>query len=442
MYRVGFAREIITPDPGVPLAGYFTPRPNRGVRDELYVKAMIFDDGTTLGGVVTYDLEQVDRQLVDRILDRLTRAGFGWSGNLLFNATHTHTGPYVGALFGESPRPEYLDFLVDATEAAVRRAYAALLPAELSTASVHDNPAAFNRRYFMRNGKVLTNPGKLNPNIVEPEGPVDDEISLLAIMQEGRLAALLVNIVNHTDTIGDELVSSDWPGRLENHLQSELGYGLAVFTLVGASGNINHFDVRHDRDQTSAREANRIGQVYAGIVMRLLSRLTPIDGEPLRVDRDRIVIRARAITAAERQQAETTVAELGQTANGAPMTSEGLSGGDRSVELFFARELLAYDRDCAGKSNTFPLISLKFGTALALISLPGEPFTEIGLAIKQQSPFRQTMVVSLAMGCCGYVPMPECHARGGYEPMPVCGGGAVPETAPQLIDAATALLQK
>src|SRR5262249_6347991 len=51
----------------------------------------------------------------------------------------------------------------------------------------------------------------------------------------------------------------------------------------------------------------------------------------------------------------------------------------------------------------------------AVVAIPCETFTEIGLAIKKSSPFKTTCVVSLANGYFGYLPTPEQHALGGYE---------------------------
>jgi hypothetical protein len=51
----------------------------------------------------------------------------------------------------------------------------------------------------------------------------------------------------------------------------------------------------------------------------------------------------------------------------------------------------------------------------AVVAIPCEVFTEIGLRIKTNSPFKTTCVVSLANGYFGYLPTPEQHALGGYE---------------------------
>ena len=52
----------------------------------------------------------------------------------------------------------------------------------------------------------------------------------------------------------------------------------------------------------------------------------------------------------------------------------------------------------------------------AFVGLPGEPFVEIGLAIKAGSPFPLTTVFALCNGVTGYVPLAEHFDHGGYEP--------------------------
>ena len=76
----------------------------------------------------------------------------------------------------------------------------------------YDNRFIFNRRYWMKSGGVVTNPGKFNSDILRSEGTVDAEIPMFGVKRNGKLALLFANIVNHSDTIGGNNVSADWPG--------------------------------------------------------------------------------------------------------------------------------------------------------------------------------------------------------------------------------------
>ena len=51
----------------------------------------------------------------------------------------------------------------------------------------------------------------------------------------------------------------------------------------------------------------------------------------------------------------------------------------------------------------------------AIVSMPFEVFVEIGLEIKEKSPFPHTFVIELANGGYGYLPTPRQHELGGYE---------------------------
>ena len=48
-------------------------------------------------------------------------------------------------------------------------------------------------------------------------------------------------------------------------------------------------------------------------------------------------------------------------------------------------------------------------------TLPGEVFVELGLQIKNGSPFRQTVIAELANGSVGYIPNRAAYGQGNYE---------------------------
>ena len=60
------------------------------------------------------------------------------------------------------------------------------------------------------------------------------------------------------------------------------------------------------------------------------------------------------------------------------------------------------------------LKAIRFGD-LAICGLPFEVLVEIGLELREKSPFGETMVIGLANGRYGYLPDPKQHALGGYE---------------------------
>ena len=443
--KAGFARERITPALGVPLAGYFAPRVSTGVLDDLEVKVVLFQgaDGP-VAGLVLLDLLCISNELLSRIRAALRADGFPAPEGLIVSATHTHTGPYVSELFGqECVRQAYLDEVARCTALAARRALADLSPAELSCGRASRNALAFCRRFFMADGRVVTNPGKRNPAIRAPEGTVEREIRVLAVRREGELAAVLANIANHADTTGGEQISRDWPGHLEARIQELAGRRLPVLALIAPSGNLNHFVVTSDEPQTSVAEARRIGQGYAEIVWGMMPDLIPIGTGRVRTDSARVPLALRLIPEEDLARARRLIEEADHGGlAGKALTSEGLAEGDLASRRLFARQLLEFARKKQGRTQEYQVTALKIGEGLAFVSLPGEPFAEIGIGIRQASPFAMTFAISHANGACGYVPLAECFPRGGYETLPTLGGGVREDSADRLIQGALEALRR
>ncbi|OGV49084.1 MAG: hypothetical protein A2017_11810 [Lentisphaerae bacterium GWF2_44_16] len=420
MFEYGFAQEDITPECGMPLCGYFNPRPNRGALDRLAVKAVVFHCGDEYSAIVSYDLCMVDNALATRMIKALSDAGITFGGKVLFAATHTHTGPYTCTCFSDFTNAGYLDDLVNKTVSAVKRATASLAPAELLATRTEYSTLAFNRRFIMTNGRILTNPGKLNPDIVRPEGTTDPEIPLLAIRQHGSLRLLIANIVNHTDTVGGDMVSADWPGRMEAKIQRELSCDIPVMTLIGAQGNINHFNVKTAADQTSYEEAIRIGNGYAAAVLSALYQLEPLNFEQMKADAVELEAPYMTVSDAEYEDAKRIAEKYkdAQMEDGRDFTSEDIAKGHPFVKKFFAKRLM----DCRDKKisekRVEKMLAIKFGDRIGIVSVPCEPFVEIGLAVKKASHFPLTLVAALGMGEIGYVGLPDNYGNGGYETSP------------------------
>lgn len=420
MFSIGYAQEIFTPPVGVGLAGYFNARPNEGMYDDLYVKALIIESKGKKIGFLAFDLLSLVQPLFDELEKQITQKfGKDFHDGLILSATHTHTGPgfprTAEALANANANIKYaFEQVVSAAMRALERAVMNLQPGELEVGSVYNNPYGFVRRYWMKNGTLITNPGWRNPEIDKPECDYDRSIHILKVIQGGRIAALLCNIANHGDTIGGNLVSADWYGRFAQEIQHQLKASIPVLVVDDASGNINHFDFYQQINQTSFAEATRIGRGYATIVLDALNKLEPLAEGDITVHNTSVVIPHRKITPEELAEAKHTLATVPDIKKEGDFESQDLANKVPAALRYFAQRVI----DCHEKStpsHSCRLTAIKIGKQVAFVTLPGEPFNGIASAIREKSPCKYNFVIELAQSVSGYVPMPECFPRGGYE---------------------------
>ncbi|MBO5792504.1 MAG: hypothetical protein J6S54_08530 [Lentisphaeria bacterium] len=441
MVRTGFASQIITPPREFPLAGYFNKRPNRGVYDDLFVKVLLVEKEGVTGGFVVYDLCGSSPDFFNALRSAAKKAGLDFADNLMISCTHTHTGSEIRRDI-DAQKQTYIDEIIAKTVTALKEAAANMRESSFEAASVNSNPYAYVRRFWMKSGKVITNPGKCNPDIVKPDGDYDRTISAVAVKQEGRIAAILVNLANHGDTIGGDFVSADWFGRMEREIQYQLCEDVPVMTLTDCSGDINHFDVTTLRNQTNYNEALRIGRGYGQIICELLKKLEKVDDSELSFKKTIFKMAYRTVTAQQLADARKVLETIPEASldNRGDMTSEDLAKGDATVLRMFAQRLLGCEGN-EGKFQECELLALTLSKDLAFITLPGEPFNGVAQGIRAASPYKRTLIATLAQGKCGYIPMPESFERGGYETEPFATSPEV-DTAPKLIAAALETLNK
>jgi len=406
------AYEIdITPPVGIDLAGYFNVRKADNILDNLYAKSTVLKVDDTEVAITSCDLCVIPRELVLRIRELAS----GWSGiskdNIMVSATHTHTGPVTAGLLAGEVDSGYVDLLTRKVATSIFMAKKNLREAIIKVGRGKEDSIVFNRRYLMKDGTVVTNPGKLNPDIVKPAGPVDPELlTVLVESTEGDPIALMVNYANHIDTIGGTGISSDYPGVMDRILKRFLG-DIPVLFLNGAEGNINHIDVNDPTPQGGYGEAERIGKILAGAVIKVLSKMDSIR-ERLKIKTSLLKIPLRKPSKEDIERAKRLLSEVAESKS-KELTAFDLAKGSIEIERVYAKEILLLsqlDRDL----EELELQSISLGD-LALVGIPGEPFVEIGLAIKEKSPFRYTGIVSLANGYSGYIPTEKAFDEGGYE---------------------------
>jgi hypothetical protein len=408
--RVGRAAVKITPPAGIPMAGYYNIRLAEGTLDDLWAKAIAFEVGGRTAVLTVCDLVSLPSDIAANARRQAEAATGIPASNLFFSATHSHTGPLLGgrALAFAPPAARkmadsYRVTLAARMAEAAKLAASSLTPAKLSMGAGREESVSFYRRFLMKDGSVKTNPGKKNPEVVQPMGQIDPDVAVLwAESADGKPLAAMVNHALHLDTVGGLQFSADYPYTLSKILATLHGPGLITQFTIGAAGNINHIDVKSAEPQKGPGEARRIGTVLAGEVIKTLTRMTPVAAASLQVRSETVRLPLPNYTPEEVEKARAAAAAFGKP---------GSPGTVPLAEAF--RVLDVAERKGAPIETEVGAIAL--GQDLALVMLPGEIFVELGTAIKKASPFRQTVIVELSGGNIGYVPTRKAFSEGGYE---------------------------
>lgn len=433
--RVGAAAVVITPPPGTPMAGYYHARAADGVHDDLHAKTMVLEKDGVAAAIVQLDLISTNRPLVEAARAAVEKATGIPGAHVMIGATHAHTGPVVGqtlrsdAFGGKTDLvARYAAALPGLIAESARRAKERLAPARVAAAVGRVEDLAFNRRFHSRDGVVRWNPGKLNPIVVRPAGPTDPEVPVVVFdATDGRPLATYVNFALHLDTVGGTEISADYPHTLATTLAAVKGPEMVTVFGLGTCGDVNHVDIRHARPQKGHGEATRIGTLLAAEVLRTHARLEPAADGPLRVRAQKVVLALPPVTPAQVAAARKVVDRVRSGAKPAPAFIE-------QVEAFKVLDVA----DRRGRPHEVEVQVIALGPDLAWVSLPGEIFVELGLAIKQASPFRQTMINELANGSIGYVPTRTAYPQGAYE---VASARCAAGSGEALVDAALGLLR-
>jgi hypothetical protein len=401
----------ITPPEGAPLAGYYHNRAATGTHDELWAKALVLEKDGVTAAIVACDLIGMPRHIAEGART-LIQSSTGIPGaSVMISATHAHTGPVINApgsrynlegRMAEIAR-DYAAALPGMIADSVKQAHGKLTPARLSTTTARADNLTFNRRFFLKDGTVGWNPGKLNPKVDRPAGPTDPNVPVIYFeTAKSTPLATYVNFALHLDTVGGTDFSADYPFTLSKLLGSVKGSDMLTMFTIGTAGNLNHINVQSADPQKGHGEAARIGTVLAAEVLKAWGSLTPVAAGGLRVSNEVVKLPLAPFTPEEVGRSKEVAAKFGMP-NAAPF-----------LDLVHAFKVLEV-ADRGGKPLEAEVQVIALGDQLAWVGMPGEIFVELGQSVKLKSPFRQTVIAELANGSIGYVPNREAWPEGNYE---------------------------
>jgi hypothetical protein len=413
--RAGAYAQDVTPEKfPVSVNGGFADRKATSAHDPLHARCLVLDDGTTKLAIVVVDSCMIPKELLDAAKASAEKQTGIPADNILISATHTHTAPTVAGVFQSEPDEGYARFLTDQIASGIEKAHSRLAPAKAAWAVGQEPGQVFNRRWKMKPDiintdpfggtadRVRMNPPRASPDLLEPAGPTDPSVTVLAIRAaDDTPLALYANYSLHY--VGDlPPLSADYFGVFAEVVARRLkgGPNFVAALSNGTSGNINNINFKEAAGKTNPGErSRRVAEDVARAAVDALATADYRNDVRLAVANRRLKLPVRKPAAAELARAESILAKA---------KGRDLKGADE----VYARETLLMAK--YPDSVEVQLQTIRVGD-LALAAIPCEVFVEIGLGLKKRSPFKPTCVVSLANGYNGYLPTPEHHALGGYE---------------------------
>ncbi|HOV73356.1 MAG TPA: hypothetical protein P5318_13575 [Candidatus Hydrogenedentes bacterium] len=429
-FTAGFARVDITPAAGCEIPGGFAKNIAKGVHDPLFVEAAVFTNGTTSMAVVGADIIMAPDDVVAEARKLAeSRTGIP-SRNILIAASHTHNGGPVVDCLGSERDPAYCTLVAQRIAEAIALARANAVEARVGVGVGHEDTVGFNRRFKMKDGSERTHPGKMNPDILEPAGPIDPDVGVISVVDtQGGLLGCIVNYTLHGTVIGGSELSADWICYLRKTIRGALGNEqMGVVFLNGACGDVTQVDNRSPRPSEFGEAwAKRVGMTVGAEALKVIARLDYADDIPLAAATEILNLPIRDLAESDEEL----------VARETPATGLGSSHND--VYLKEARLV----REMKAKSPTVPVEvqALRIGPA-ALVTNPTEYFCALGLAIKKGSPVKPVFVVELANGYAGYSPTAEAFQGGGYEIRTARSSYLAPGTGERIAETSIRLLGK
>ncbi len=424
--KLGTAWEDITPTRLLPLLGQMNQRIATHARDPLTVNAVVFDDGRERVAVVSIDVCLLPAKVADRL--RQACATDIDPANVHVAATHTHLAPCTTRLIDDNPDPDFLQRLQTATAAAVRRAIADIETVELFAGRGYLQHMGWNRRGMRRDGSCHMYWGSWKEDFVGVEGPRDGDVGVIFARKPsgGPVKAVLSSFSTHPNCIeGESFYSADLPGELRRVLRAALGQHLGVVYLTGTAGDTapsimldNPKNLQPWRNESGLQ---RSGIYLASEILKVISqRISPMTDPVLRHEPAALKIPIR------------------------PWTMD-LDLDDPKSPIAPFHDLIKQSQEDWPRMLreespvACPVSVLRLGDA-AICFNPGELFCAFGLAIKEKSPARVTLVSELTDDWVGYVPTPEAIRHGGYGAMPTTYTRLIPEAGWLMVEKTHQLL--
>ena len=365
----GAAKVNITPAMPIQMSGYGgRTEPFKGIHDSLYVTATVFSDESNKSVIITADLIGFSHDFCESTIDLIASEVGINKDFILLSANHNHGGP-VNKTYEKNVSSKIEAYvasvqqkILDAVKAANEKLQPALIGIGVGTCSMN-----INRRARFADGNV-----GLGRN---PDGPCDRDVAVVRVDDMDRNPiAILVNWPCHGTTSGPNnyQITGDWMGAAARYVEKATSGGVIVPVTAGASADINPIYGPND----NFRDIESIGMLLGEEVIRIAAAIQSYPNATIGASK-------------------ITVMANGKKPSESRAPNLKLESGD---------------------NVPVNLSALKIGN-IVFAGVSGELMTEIGMRIKTESPFKNTVIITHCGGASGYLCTNQAYPEGGYEAM-------------------------
>jgi len=422
--KVGYAQVNVNPPLGIGVDGYYIPRYAKGFLDDIEVRVAVVSLNNKKMALISVDICGFYANDAEQYCAEIERVTSIPKENILLSGTHTHTGPCVtppkGFKVDEEQIKKYVEFMRQRIADAAKLALDDLKPAKMGhIVGQAPERVAYIRRYKMKDGSTYTCPPIDDPNIDYPLGTLDQRVNVVRFDREGGETVVLMNYGLHADTIGGEMISSDWPGWMRRTLEKALDGTKCIF-FAGAQGDVgstnvhpkdgdmNDTEISFDNEMKSPGMARFVGRALAGTVLQVYDKVKYVDVDDIDIIKKDVIVPSNVPTKEELPLAKK-YKELHEQGRDDEIPYKAMQ-----LTTAVAEALRMCRLENGPESYTVGLTGVKLGP-VAMVGIPGEVFTETGVAIKAIPGWEMIMPCALSNGALGYFPSQSAYEEGGYE---------------------------
>jgi len=415
--KVGTGTADLAAEDSMIIAGGITAGKVSGQEGKLRCVATVLEANQTRVAIVACDVLMLTRKTLDPVIAQIEQSTHIPSANVLINCTHTHHAPSTMRVHDYGPDDVFTQRVQRGILHAVQQAVSNLTNAHFFFAHGEEKTVGQNSRLLLGDGQIYW----IGPrtNVVRPTNPFDPDLPVLAFRDDtDQLRALIFN--HSTHSIGLRSPGRRSPsiyGMAAQELETQLG-GVTTF-LEGASGSTHNLDLNGEECIRRIKTA----------VFDTLQRAQPREVTRLAAIKKPLTFRVRRFNDAAEDAA---VARYVRTYVGSPH--------DEIIRKVFQNMRRELGPEQGQERETW-VQAIQIGD-VALVGVPAEYFTQLGLDIKNRSPFRHTFVAELANDWIGYLPNLEGHKLGGYQVWTGFHSYAEPGTGERIADLAVDLLKE